>query len=282
MNDAADPVPTDVPEAIAELARRARRVEFFTGAGMSAESGLATFRDARTGLWSNVDPQAMATVEAWHRDPARIWPWYLWRAHLARRALPNAGHRSIAEWCRRLDDGPGWGHVTTQNIDDLHERGATAAGAAEPEPGVADIAHLHGSLFEFRCDRCDAPAPEPDFPADPVDELIPPLCGVCQMGFVRPGVVWFGESLPAGAWGEAEAYARDCDLMVVVGTSGVVFPAAGLPLAAVEAGTPVIEISPEDTDFTPHATHSWRTTAAVGLPALAAAAGVAGHARDER
>ena len=103
---------------------------------------------------------------------------------------------------------------------------------------------------------------------------MPPFCDACQLGFVRPGVVWFGESLPVPEWTDAETHARHCDLMVVVGTSGVVFPAAGLPLMAVSAGIPVIEISPEDTDFTPHATYSWRTTAATGLPALAAAAGV--------
>ena len=255
----------EVPEPIAELARDARRVEFFTGAGMSAESGLATFRDAQTGLWSKVDPQAMANFDAWRNDPGKIWPWYLWRMHLARTAAPNAGHRAIAAWCAELDRGAGWGHVTTQNIDDLHERGGTAEGA---------IAHLHGSLFAFRCDHCGAAAGEPELPDDPVEHLMPPFCDACQLGFVRPGVVWFGESLPVPEWTDAETHARHCDLMVVVGTSGVVFPAAGLPLMAVSAGIPVIEISPEDTDFTPHATYSWRTTAATGLPALAAAAGV--------
>lgn len=250
----------EVPELIAELARDARRVEFFTGAGMSAESGLATFRDAQTGLWSKVDPQAMANFDAWRRDPGRIWPWYLWRMHLARTAEPNAGHRAIARWSTKLDGGPGWGHVTTQNIDDLHERGGTDADS---------IAHLHGSLFAFRCDHCGKPQPEPELPTEPVEHLMPPFCENCATGFVRPGVVWFGESLPPTEWAEAETYAKHCDLMVVVGTSGVVFPAAGLPLMAVAQGTPVLEISPEDTDFTPRATYSWRTTAAVGLPALA-------------
>lgn len=250
----------DVPEPIAELARNARRIEFFTGAGMSAESGLATFRDAQTGLWSKVDPQAMANFDAWRNDPATIWPWYLWRMKLARQAEPNAGHEAIAAWCATLDRGAGWGHVTTQNIDDLHERGGT---------GEDSIAHLHGSLFAFRCDHCGAAAAEPELPDEPVAKLLPPFCDVCELGFVRPGVVWFGESLPVPEWNEAETHARHCDLMVVVGTSGVVFPAAGLPLMAVSAGLPVIEISPDDTDFTPHATHSWRTTAATGLPALA-------------
>ena len=113
-----------------------------------------------------------------------------------------------------------------------------------------------------------------ELPDEPIEHLMPPFCDACQLGFVRPGVVWFGESLPVPEWTDAETHARHCDLMVVVGTSGVVFPAAGLPLMAVSAGIPVIEISPEDTEFTPHATYSWRTTADTGLPALAAAVGV--------
>ncbi|WP_448851225.1 NAD-dependent protein deacylase [Corynebacterium sp. 335C] len=268
--DATD-LPTPVPEAIADLARGARRVEIFTGAGMSAESGLATFRDAQTGLWSHVDPQAMANFDAWRRDPSAIWPWYLWRARLARTAAPNAGHVAVGRWRRVLADhdaartggASSWLHVTTQNIDDLHERGCADAGADQ------HAAHLHGSLLEFRCDLCAAPAEEPELPEEPVAKLMPPFCGECGLGFVRPGVVWFGESLPADAFEEAESRALAADLMVAVGTSGVVFPAAGIPLAAAARGVPVVELSPEDTDLTPHIAHSWRTTAATGLPALA-------------
>lgn len=279
-------IPADVPAGLLELARTARRVEVFTGAGMSAESGLATFRDARTGMWSHVDPQAMANFDAWRRDPSAIWPWYLWRARLARDASPNAGHVAIGRWRRALAEhgaasraadhatdratGPdapaSWLHVTTQNIDDLHERGCDEAGADRR------AAHLHGSLLEFRCDLCGATAEEPELPAEPVAKLMPPFCGECGLGFVRPGVVWFGESLPAHAFAEAESRAMSADLMVVVGTSGVVYPAAGIPLAAAANGVPVVELSPEDTDLTPHVALSWRTTAATGLPALAEAA----------
>lgn len=265
-----DASPTTVPGPIAELARAARRVEVFTGAGMSAESGLATFRDAQTGLWSHVDPQAMASFEAWRRDPAAIWPWYLWRARLARRAQPNPGHIAVGRWRTMLggtgeeDPGPdlSWLHITTQNIDDLHERGCAAAGA-----GTA-AAHLHGSLLQFRCDRCDAPAGEPELPEEPVEKLMPPFCPHCGLGFIRPSVVWFGEALPIREFSDAEYHAAAADLMVVIGTSGVVYPAAGIPLMAAAAGTPVIELSPEPTDLTPHMTHSWRTTAATGLPML--------------
>ncbi|MEJ5919413.1 NAD-dependent deacylase [Corynebacterium sp. H78] len=246
-----------VPGSIAKLATAANTVEFFTGAGMSAESGLETFRDKQTGLWSKVDPIAMANFDAWRRDPSRIWPWYLWRMSKVQNATPNAGHIAIAKWTELLSDGPGWGHVTTQNIDNLHERA-----------GSDHVAHLHGSLFAFRCDHCGAPAEQPDPPREPVEKLMPPFCERCVAGLIRPGVVWFGESLPQAAWMEAEMYSQKAELMIVTGTSGVVFPAAGLPLAAVEAGIPVVEISPEETDFTPHATHFWQTTAAVGLPAL--------------
>lgn len=246
-----------------ELARGARNIEVFTGAGMSADSGIDTYRDAITGVWERVDPQAMASISAWAKDPEPMWAWYLWRRQIAARAEPNAGHRAIADWA--AVPGADSVHVTTQNIDDLHERGGVDG---------ESIAHLHGSLFAFRCDHCGAAQVEPELPDEPIEHLMPPFCEGCATGFVRPGVVWFGESLPPQEWAEAETYANHCDLMVVVGTSGVVFPAAGLPLAAVQMGKPVIEISPDDTDFSPHATYSWRTTAAVGLPALARAAGV--------
>lgn len=257
-------IPTDLQDA----ARSARRVEVFTGAGMSADSGLDTFRDATTGLWSNVDAQAMATIESWRRDPDPMWAWYLWRAARARDAAPNAGHLSIARWQDALAQDastgaagtPGHLHVTTQNVDDLHERG-----------GATDVSHLHGSLLAFRCSGCDRPAPEPELPTEPVERLTPPACTECGSP-VRPGVVWFGEPLPEQDFADAEASMLGCDLVVIVGTSGVVFPAAGLPELAARRGVPVVEISPAATDLTPLSTWSLRTTAASGLPALVDAA----------
>ncbi|MCJ7858827.1 NAD-dependent deacylase [Corynebacterium kalidii] len=249
-------LPDDLPADLQTAVRDARRVEVFTGAGMSADSGLDTFRDATTGLWSRVDPQALASVDAWSRDPGPMWAWYLWRAAKARAAVPHAGHRAVAAW----QDAPGVSvHVTTQNIDDLHE-----------QAGSSDVSHLHGSLFAFRCAVCGAPADEPDLPSlddAPADRLPPPACRDCG-GLVRPGVVWFGESLPQAEFAAAEESMRTCDLVVVVGTSGVVYPAAGLPRIAASRGVPVVEVSPDDTDLTPLATWSLRTTAAVGLPQL--------------
>jgi NAD-dependent deacetylase len=252
-------IPTDLQDA----ARSARRVEVFTGAGMSADSGLDTFRDATTGLWSSVDAQAMATLDSWRRDPDPMWAWYLWRAARARDAVPSPGHLAIARWQDApVGDGDGNAHlhVTTQNIDDLHERA-----------GSTDVSHLHGSLLAFRCSVCDRPAPEPELPTWSVERLTPPECSECG-GPVRPGVVWFGESLPEQDFADAEASMFGCDLVVIVGTSGVVFPAAGLPELAVRRGVPVVEISPAATDLTPLSTWSLRTTAASGLPALVDAA----------
>ncbi len=243
---------------------------------MSADSGLDTFRDATTGLWSKVDPQAMATPAAWARDPDPVWAWYLWRAVQARHASPNPGHLAVTRWQDALVAGEdaledaataglstavaGSLHITTQNIDDLHERA-----------GSRDISHLHGSLFAFRCADCGAPVPEPDLPAEQVERIGPPACEVCG-GFIRPGVVWFGEALPTAEFEDAERSMQTCDLVVIVGTSGVVYPAAGLTQIAASRGVPVVEISPEPTDLTPITTWSLRTTAALGLPALVDAA----------
>jgi NAD-dependent deacetylase 2 len=244
----------DFPPAIIENLSEARRVHVFTGAGMSAESGLETYRNDKTGLWENVDPQAMASIDAWARDPEPMWAWYLWRAHVAEDAQPNAGHIALAEWEQLCDSML----VTTQNIDNLHERA-----------GSQHIAHLHGSLFAWRCSICGRPYRIMELPTQPAARLTPPECPLCHNP-VRPGVVWFGESLPQREWELAEQWMMIADVVVVVGTSGVVYPAAALPRIAYECGTPIIEISPAATDLTPLATVSWATTAAQGLPELVA------------
>jgi NAD-dependent deacetylase len=249
----------NVPEQARRLVRDATRVEVFTGAGMSADSGIATYRDAQTGLWENVDPQAMASIDAWARDPEPMYAWYLWRRSLVAQAHPNAGHEALADWA--AVDGVDV-TVTTQNIDDLHERA-----------GSPDVAHLHGSLFDFRCSICSRPwRGEVPLLDEPVASLTPPTCPVCD-NLVRPGVVWFGEPLPGKEWGLAEQRMQEADLVVIVGTSGVVQPAASLPLLAREAGTPIIEVSPQRSDLTPVATVFVEGTAAQALPKLVDAAG---------
>ncbi|QCQ90401.1 SIR2 family NAD-dependent protein deacylase [Rhodococcus sp. SGAir0479] len=245
--------------AVVEAARTARRVVVFSGAGMSAESGIPTFRDAQTGLWERFSPEQLASPEGWERDRGLVWAWYQWRTGLVRRVHPNEGHLALAAWARHVPLT-----IVTQNVDDLHER-------AGSEVGV----HLHGSLFAPRCSGCEAPFPsDGGLDAEPTGPLTPPACPVCGAP-VRPGAVWFGEALPQDAWERAEKAVAECDLMVVVGTSGVVHPAAMLPLRAVDGGATVVEINPQATELSPHVHHSWRTTAAGGLPALAEALGIA-------
>ncbi|WP_462418225.1 SIR2 family NAD-dependent protein deacylase [Kytococcus sp. Marseille-QA3725] len=247
-----------LPTEVAHLARDAGRVVVLTGAGASAESGVPTFRDARTGLWERFDPMVLATPAAWEADPALSWAWYAWRAHLVRRAQPNAGHRAVTRW-QQL---PGVDlRVSTQNVDDLHERAGTRV-----------MAHVHGDLFALRCADCGAPSvadyPEVD---EPVASLEPPRCEVCG-GRVRPGVVWFGEMLPEQALTDTIAAVEAADLAVVVGTSGLVYPAAAVPGIARDTGVPVVEVNPSGTALPEGADHVLEVTASAALPALADAA----------
>ena len=242
-----------VPEPVRDLVAEARRITVLTGAGMSAESGVPTFRDAQTGLWARHDPQTLATPRAWEDDPALVWAWYQWRARLVRSAAPHAGHRALADLARLREV-----RVVTQNVDDLHERA-----------GSDVLAHLHGSLFSPRCSRCGTAYPSPPVPEQLPERLTPPHCPVCSAA-VRPGVVWFGEPLPEAPFEAATAAHRDTDLVLVVGTSGLVFPAAGLPLQARASGVPVVEVNPEDSALSDAVHHTWRARAARALPALVA------------
>jgi NAD-dependent deacetylase len=227
------------------------RVTVLSGAGMSAESGIETFRDAHTGLWETFDPDELASAQAWRRQPSVVWAWYLWRYHRVSSVQPNAGHQAVADWQRRADV-----RVVTQNIDNLHERA-----------GSEWVSHLHGSIFEFRCSRC-AMAYHGDLAdmPEPVGALPPPIC-VCG-GNIRPGVVWFGEALPDGPWEQSVEAVALADVLVVVGTSGIVYPAAGLPSAALAQGIPVVEVNPDETPLSDSATAVVRDTAARALPGL--------------
>lgn len=242
----------EIPHEITELTRAAERVCVLTGAGMSAESGVATFRDVATGLWSRFSQSDLATPEAWEEDPGRVWAWYSWRATMIGRSEPNAGHRALAQWQQHVDLD-----IVTQNVDNLHERA-----------GAEVLEHVHGDIFAVRCARCGTPS-DAGYPTleEPVEHIEPPRCGRCD-GYVRPGVVWFGEMLPEGAMERGAEAARSADLVLVVGTSGMVYPAALLPEIAADAGVPVVEINPESTPTSRQCTHTWRTTSAVALPAL--------------
>lgn len=223
---------------------------------MSAESGIATFRDTRTGLWQDFDPAELASPEGWLADSELVWGWYRWRAESVARSEPNAGHLALARWQKRAHVD-----IATQNVDDLHERA-----------GATVLSHVHGSLFQPYCSDCETPA-QLDASANAPDQaeqrVPPPECPVCG-GLIRPGTVWFGEALPADAWMAAERAVRAADLVVVVGTSGVVYPFAGLPAIARSAGAKVVEINPVETEVSDMADHRWRTTAAQALPALVA------------
>jgi NAD-dependent deacetylase len=251
-------------ERASEALRAARRVVVFTGAGISAESGIPTFRDALTGLWARYDPEELATPQAFRADPELVWGWYEWRRALVSRAQPNAGHVAVAAIEAKV---PGT-VVVTQNVDDLHERAGSTA-----------LIRLHGSLFAPRCSDCAAPAAVPAASAGEGDvvepaegkRLPPPTCPGCG-GLVRPGVVWFGEALPADALKAAVDAAAQCDLLLAVGTSGVVYPAAEIPAVAARHGATVVQVNPEPTALDRVADVNLRGPAAVVLPALVRAA----------
>jgi NAD-dependent deacetylase len=230
-----------------------RRVAVLTGAGISAESGIPTFRDAQTGLWAQFDPMQLATEEGFRADPSLVWRWYAWRRQLVGQAQPNAGHLALAAAEARFEQL----RVITQNVDGLHERA-----------GSTGLIELHGNILRTVClERCGFLE---DLPARcPAGE--PPRCPRCG-AWLRPAVVWFGEMLDPTALDEAAAAAEHCDVMLVVGTSGLVYPAAGLPASARRAGAVVITVNPEPTDLDDLAAIRIRGRAAEVLPRLLEAA----------
>lgn len=216
---------------IAKLLKEARHVVIFTGAGVSAESGIPTFREALSGLWARFDPAQLATAKAFQADPGICWGWYEWRRLKVLHAHPNAAHLAIADLAKRVPKLT----VVTQNVDDLHERA-----------GSQGVIHLHGSLHSPRCIDCgtahEAPVHSGDLSEDGC-RLEPPRCDTCN-GNIRPGVVWFGEMLPEAAWAAGLEAAENCDLFFSVGTSSIVYPAAELPLRALGTDATVVHINP--------------------------------------
>lgn len=241
-------------EALRETVRSARAIVLLSGAGMSAESGVPTFRDALTGLWAQFDPQQLATEAAYRRNPALVWDWYAERRQAIARVLPNAGHRAIAAYQQRH---PGRLTLITQNVDGLHQRAGS--------PGVLA---LHGNIAEDRW----LDAPRACCQKEAIEPGRPPRCPVCG-NLRRPAVVWFGEMLPQAELVAAQAAAEACDLMLVVGTSGEVYPAAGLAGVARHAGARVVIVNPHETALDDVAHVTWRQTAAQALPALLAEPG---------
>ena len=238
-------------ETVRGWIRDARHIAVLTGAGMSAESGVPTFRDAQTGLWAHFDPQELATESAFRVHPQRVWEWYAHRREMIAAVQPNAGHLALAALARLH---PGRLTLITQNVDGLHQRAGSTGALA-----------LHGSIAEDRW----LDAPRTCCRAGTPEAGRPPHCKVCG-NLRRPAVVWFGENLPADALEAAEHAARHCDLMLVVGTSGEVYPAAGLAFTAHQSGARVVVINPEPTPLDVVAETCLRDTAATCLPTLLA------------
>jgi NAD-dependent deacetylase len=234
------------PELVAAL-RGAKLVAALTGAGISAESGIATFRDAQEGLWARFDPRELATPSAFARNPKRVWDWYAGRRERVASAEPNPGHRALAALENRVPEFV----LITQNVDGLHQRA-----------GSRNVVELHGNISRVKCSREGTVFARWDESGQDVPRC--PSCGA----HLRPDVVWFEEMLPEAALAAAEDAARRCDVLLVVGTSAEVYPAAALPESARASGAIVVEVNPHATALTAEAHHVLRGPAGVALPAL--------------
>jgi NAD-dependent deacetylase len=224
----------------------ANAVAVLTGAGISAESGVPTFR-GQNGLWREYKPEELATPEAFARDPKLVWEWYNWRRELIGKARPNAGHKALVELEIRKSNFT----LITQNVDGLHDLA-----------GSGKILKLHGDIWRMRCLECRSNWPD----RRATLPKLPPHCA-CG-GLARPGVVWFGEPLPAGMMMEAEHAVESADVLLVVGTSAVVYPAAGLIPLAKQRGVKVVEVNPESTPYSEMADCWLRGAAGEILPKL--------------
>lgn len=239
-----------IPPGLIQAFDHVDRLAVLTGAGISAESGIPTFREAQTGLWSRYNPEDLATPQAFQRDPRLVWEWYAWRRELVSRAAPNAGHLALAALELRFPEFS----LITQNVDGLHQ-----------QAGSRRVLELHGNIRRIRCS-----AENITVEAWPDTQEIPPRCPQCGER-LRPDVVWFGESLPRQALESAWQAASSCQVFLSVGTSSLVEPAASLPYIAMRAEAKIIEINPQPTPLTPQADFAWQQPAGVALPALLAA-----------
>jgi NAD-dependent deacetylase len=231
---------------VRQLLASAPRIAALTGAGISAESGIPTFRGPG-GLWRSRKAEDLASPEGFARDPKLVWEWYDWRRTVIAQAQPNAGHQALA----KLEQAAKEFILITQNVDGLHDRA-----------GSRNILKVHGDLWSLRCTICGAERMELVTPLP----MIPPRCS-CG-GMERPGVVWFGEALPETVWAKARRGAMESTVLLVVGTSAVVYPAAGLAQLAKSAGAAVVEINIAETPVSELADYSFRAPAAELLPLL--------------
>lgn len=232
---------------------RARSVVILTGAGISAESGIPTFRGGMEALWKSFDPQTLATPEAFAENPKVVTEWYDWRRQKCREAVPNAGHLAIAALERAVTERGGAFTLLTQNVDRLHQRA-----------GSRNVVELHGNIMQWRCAATGRPVELPDGPMAGHPMPSPHRPGA----FVRPCVVWFGEALPSEAVAAAHAAVETCDVFMSVGTSGLVYPAAGFVDLAGSLGAITIEVNREATPISRRVDHSIMGKAGEVLPEL--------------
>jgi len=235
------------PEELINRLKEAETVLFFTGAGISAESGISTFR-GKDGLWNKLKPEELANFDAFLKNPDMVWEWYQYRRKIIRNSRPNPAHKSIAELEKYYKEII----VVTQNIDNLHRRA-----------GSTEIYELHGNIERNYCIKCGKQYNSPNFGFDD----IAPKCSNCG-GLIRPDVVWFGETLPQEVFTAAENAASRCDLCFVVGTSAVVYPAAYIPITAKSSGAYLVEINIEPTELTYSVNHSIFAKAGEALPQI--------------
>ena len=235
------------PSELLSLLRAARRLVALTGAGVSQESGLRTFRDAQAGLWAQYRPEDLASPEAFRRDPKLVWDWYAWRREAVKGVRPNPGHYALVEIEKRVPQFT----LITQNVDNLHRFARSQ-----------NVLELHGNIQRVRCAECYTFTEVWDDDSESV-----PKCRECG-GLLRPDVVWFGEALPRDQLEAAVEAARSCEVFFSIGTSGIVQPAASLAFAAHNRGAIVVEINAEPTPLTPKANYVLQGKSGEILPAL--------------
>jgi NAD-dependent deacetylase len=236
-----------IPAQLIERLAGAKSVAVLTGAGVSAESGVPTFRDAQTGMWAKFSPEELATPRAFRKNPKLVWEWYCWRRKLVAGAHPNPAHIALAEMELLF---PVF-HLVTQNVDGLHQRA-----------GSRTVVELHGNITRSKCfDEGTI------FTTWTETGEVPPHCPNCG-GMLRPDVVWFEEALPAAEMDRAVKAAATCDVFLTIGTSAVVYPAAALPFTALRNSATVVEINPQPTPFTEHAHHVLAAAAGSAVPEL--------------
>jgi len=239
-----------LPAGLIGTLRNARKILVLTGAGMSAESGVPTFRDAQSGLWARFRPEDLATSHAFRAHPQVVWDWYAERRENLHKVVPHAGHFALVEMERHFETLL----LVTQNVDGLHQRAGSSA-----------VIELHGNITRSICSETGRPIDDSWIRSNPGR---PPVSPHHPKGLARPAVVWFGETLPAGTMNRATAAALECDVCFSIGTSSLVQPAATLPFIAHNAGATVIEINPESTSLTVMADFSLQATAAEALSAI--------------